>query len=559
MLHNKELPKDCYKVSIDTSLGDATCIPNVGNNGFKMVKDVVDEEKVKAEKGFLRGTDEEKVKAEKGFLRGTEHLITTAPVLTYVGQQVALDALVAHAAWVRGSKEIVGLMLMTMEPNIQRNLKNLCAYEMLQELKTIFTQQSTEESYRGLAPCKTSAKFNPAALLLKLTMHYGLIGHTIERCYKLNGYPAGFKRNLNLSKHSGFVKKFGGKIIGTGGESGGLYMFDYYHNGKAFAGMSNSSIASYVSKELWHCKLGYLVDQVLSVLSDKISFKTRDHTFACDICHKAKQTRESFPSSDHKSFKIDDLIHLDVRGPYMVTSRNGYKYFLAIVDNISRAVWVYLLKTKTEVIEYIENFIKMVFIQFEIKVKVIRIDNVLEQHEGAVLLATQIEDNVTYEGNSLNLYIGGGSVLRDVSQIEASGEIDIYKARLVAQKFGKREGLDCEETFSPIVKMVTVRCLIGEIDIYKDRLVAQKFGKREGLDCEETFSPIVKMVTVRCLIGLVISKNWPLFQLDVNNAFLYGELDEEVYMALPYSFYDKNETMVYKLIKSLYVLKQAPR
>ncbi|GKE49739.1 hypothetical protein Tco_1480997 [Tanacetum coccineum] len=41
MLHNKELPKDCYKVSIDKSLVDAACIPDVGNNGFKTVKDVV--------------------------------------------------------------------------------------------------------------------------------------------------------------------------------------------------------------------------------------------------------------------------------------------------------------------------------------------------------------------------------------------------------------------------------------------------------------------------------------------------------------------------------------
>ncbi|GKC00752.1 ribonuclease H-like domain-containing protein [Tanacetum coccineum] len=63
----------------------------------------------------------------------------------------------------------------------------------------------------------------------------------------------------------------------------------------------------------------------------------------------------------------------------------------------------------------------------------------------------------------------------------------------------------------------------------------------------------------RYLIGLVVSNNWPLFQLDMNNDFLYDDLHEEVYMAFPPGCYDKNKTKVCKLIKSFYGLKQAPR
>nr|GEX77633.1 zinc finger, CCHC-type [Tanacetum cinerariifolium] len=57
-------------------------------------------------------------------------------------QQVPLETLVTHVAWVKGQKEIVVLMLMTMEPDLQRNLETLGANDMLKELKTLFAQQA---------------------------------------------------------------------------------------------------------------------------------------------------------------------------------------------------------------------------------------------------------------------------------------------------------------------------------------------------------------------------------------------------------------------------------
>nr|GEU51383.1 hypothetical protein [Tanacetum cinerariifolium] len=97
----------------------------------------------------------------------------------------------------------------------------------------------------------------------------------------------------------------------------------------------------------------------------------------------------------------------------------------------------------------------------------------------------------------------------------------------------------------------------GEIERYKARLVAKGFSQREGFDYDESFSPVVKMVTVRYIISLV--NNWPLFQLDVNNVFLYGDLVEDVYMTLPDGYNNEDKSKVCKLNKSLYGLKQAPR
>nr|GFC18556.1 zinc finger, CCHC-type [Tanacetum cinerariifolium] len=70
--------------------------------------------------------------------------IPHAPVAP-AGQQVAPEILAAHSAWIKGSKEIAGLMLMTMKPEIQQNLKPLHAHEMLKELKTLFAHQAEQE------------------------------------------------------------------------------------------------------------------------------------------------------------------------------------------------------------------------------------------------------------------------------------------------------------------------------------------------------------------------------------------------------------------------------
>ena len=101
---------------------------------------------------------------------------------------------------------------------------------------------------------------------------------------------------------------------------------------------------------------------------------------------------------------------------------------------------------------------------------------------------------------------------------------------------------------------------LGEIEKYKARVVAKGYSQVEGIDYDQTFSPTVRFESIRQLVALGTSKGMEMHQMDVTTAFLYAPLEEEVFMQQPEGTIKKGEEgKVMRLLKCLYGLKQSPR
>ena len=161
-----------------------------------------------------------------------------------------------------------------------------------------------------------------------------------------------------------------GSLIGAGERKDGLY---YFRRVPTVCAVTVPEISDF---ELWHRRLGHPSDRVVKLVPAISSSTSRKKlNKACEVCPQAKQKRDSFPVSDSKASRIFELIHCDLWGPNKIPSLCGAHYFLTLVDDFSRAVWVYLLRSKTQVYQVFCSFFAMIARQFETHVKIVRSDN----------------------------------------------------------------------------------------------------------------------------------------------------------------------------------------
>nr|GEV05120.1 hypothetical protein [Tanacetum cinerariifolium] len=243
----------------------------------------------------------------------------------------------------------------------------------------------------------------------------------------------------------------------------------------------------------------------------KIKFE-KDHLCSTCAMRKSKKKSHKPKSKDTNQEKLY-LLHMDHCGPMCVTSVNGKKYILVIVDGYSRFTWVKCLRSKDEALDFIIKFLKMIQVRLKAPLRRIKTDNGTEFFNQTL---REYYDKVRISHET--------SVARSLQQnvvIERHNRTLIEAARTITLKWIYKVKLD----------------ELGGILKNKARLVVHGYRQKEGIDFEESFAP----------------------QMDVKMAFLNGILREEVYVSQLDGFVDKeNLNHVYKLKKALYGLKQAP-
>nr|GEZ67019.1 hypothetical protein [Tanacetum cinerariifolium] len=321
-----------------------------------------------------------------------------------------------HTAWIKGSKEIAGLMLMTIDPDIQRNLKTLHAHEMLLELKTLFAQQAEQEllqTTRDFHSCKQEERQSVSSYVLKMKGYIDnlkRLGHPVTLVFGVSLILIGLRKEFDC-----FVQNYNMHSLGkTINELHAMLKLHEQTLPKNNAPALHAIRAGKVQKVNKHkkCKPKWLLGVKIMGRGKISSLMLQSPRFLLHLRGKIPQRTQSVMSVGlrasrklkpgalslyvangqreaveaigmarkpytHQVERAKDLlglIHIDVCGPFKIMSRQGASYFVTFTDDFSRYGYVYLLKHKHEVFETFKVFQKEVENQLGKTIKSLRSD-----------------------------------------------------------------------------------------------------------------------------------------------------------------------------------------
>nr|GFA54784.1 zinc finger, CCHC-type [Tanacetum cinerariifolium] len=445
------------------------------------------------------------------------------------GQQVAPEFLAAHAAWVKGSKEIAGHMLMTMKPEIQRNLEPLHAHEMLKELKALFAQQAEQEllqTTRDFHSCRQEERQSVSSYVLKMK---GYIDN-LERLGHLVTLGLGVSLILNglCKEYDGFVQNYNMHSMGkTVNELHAMLKLHEQTLPKSNAPALNAIRAgngknkqAYAPKPkipLPPKRENPVKDYICHECGEIGHWKRNCPHYLAELMKKKKSTTSGAGGSDRGGEYMSQVFldHLKDHGiiahrnPLYTSQHNG------VSERRNRTLLDMNKVLVARNAEFLENSL------------------ISQKASGSLedLEIIQEEDTHPSLDTSLN------HEEDDLEIDEPQSDIIPIRSKWL---FKKKTNMD------------------GNVHIYKARLVEKGYTETPWIDYEETFYPVADIRAIRILIAIVAYYDYEIWQMDVKTVFLNGYLNEEVYMEQPEGFVNpKYPNRVCKLKRSIYGLKQA--
>ncbi|GJZ12868.1 retrovirus-related pol polyprotein from transposon TNT 1-94, partial [Tanacetum coccineum] len=329
---------------------------------------------------------------------------------------------------------------------------------------------------------------------------------------------------VDFRKHTCFDQNLEGVDLLSGSRGTNLYSL-------SIGDMMASSPICLLSKAtktkswLWHRRLSHLNFGAINHLArhglvrglPRLKFE-KDHL--CSACAMGKIKKQSHkPKSKDTNQEKLYLLHMDLCGPMRVASVNVKKYILVIVDDYSRFTWVKFLTSKDEALDFIIKFLKMIQVRLNATVRNIRTDNRTE-------------------------FVN--QTLRDYNeQIGISHETSVART---PQQNGVVERRN--RTLIEVARTMNKKDERGIVIKNKVRLVAQGYTQEEGIDYDKVFPQVARIEAIRLFLAYASFKDFVVYQMDVKSAFLYGNIEEEVYVCQPPGFEDPEfPDKVYKVEK----------